>query len=87
MTHCQSDPDSNAIFRWHFQRYAAARRQSRFDATETETRPGELIAFAKHRFDGLITLFAASFFDSSDAIQGFLPTARRAMRPESTAAE
>jgi hypothetical protein len=38
MTHCQSDPDSNAILRWHFQRYAAAGRE----ASSTQLRRGTI---------------------------------------------
>jgi hypothetical protein len=97
MTHCQSDPDSNAIFRWHFQRYAAAAgRQSLLIAAETETSPQELVRFAQYRFHDLLNRFTASFFDCCYATPGFLLAARRAMRrsntreagqPESTAAE
>jgi hypothetical protein len=81
MTHCQSDPDFNAIFRWHFSRYAAAAgRQSFLAASETETNPGELLQFAEARFRSLIRGFEASFLDCCYVIPGFLPAARRAMR-------
>ena len=101
MTHCQSDPDAHEIFLWHFQQYADhAGREALLDAAAAEDDPQELIR--EYRFHGLLNLFTASFRDSSDAIPGFLPAARRAMRcsnsrdrgntrevrqPESTAAE
>jgi hypothetical protein len=81
MTHYPSDPAANAIFRWHFQRYADhAGREALLDAAAAEDDPQALIRFARYRFHDLLNRFTASFFDSSDAIPGFLPAARRAMR-------
>ena len=99
MTHRQSDPDANEIFRRHFARYvAAAGRLTLFDAAAAEDDPQALIRFAQYGFQDLLNRFTASFLDSDCAIPGFLPAARRAMRrsnsntheagqPESTAAE
>jgi hypothetical protein len=99
MTHCQSDPDANEIFGWHFARYvAAAGRLTLLDAAAAEDDPQALIRFAQYRFHDLLNRFTASFLDSDYAIPGFLPAAQRAMRrsnsstheveqPESTAAE
>lgn len=69
MTHCQSDPDANEIFRWHFARYAAAAgRLTLLDAAAAEDDPQALIRFAQYRFHDLLNRFTASFLDSDYAI-------------------
>jgi hypothetical protein len=79
MTHSQSNPDANEIFRWHFRHYAPrAGREALFAESEAENDPEELTRFARYRFSDLLIRFTASFFDSGYAIPGFLPAARRA---------
>lgn len=61
--------DVDVIFAAHFRRFTAtAAPQSLLAASETETTPRELMRFAEARFHGLVNTFAASFFDSWNAI-------------------
>ena len=85
MPHCQTNPDVNEIFRWHLRQYAErADRQALCAAAAAEDDPQALIRFAEYRFHDLLNRFTASFHDCSDAIPGFLPAARQAMRRSNT---
>ena len=88
MTHCQSDPDANEIFRWHFRHYAPrAGREALFAESEAENDPQELTRFARYRFSDLLIRFTASFSTAATPSRDFCRLLGEPSRPWGNAHE